>query len=111
MSADPQTPEHHPKHDEKPRWLDDQRNVNKIIVAIVGVCALLFAADGFYHKHPHFEAESWFGLGTILIVGSAKKTIALILKKKNISDASNQAHQDMSVSVSTSLMAHLLFNV
>ncbi|WP_323795370.1 hypothetical protein [Nisaea sp.] len=73
MSADPQTPEHHPKHDEKPRWLDDQRNVNKIIVAIVVVCALLFAADGFYHKHPHFEAESWFGFyaiyGFIMCVG------------------------------------------
>lgn len=65
MSEDPQTPHHHSKRDEKPRWLDGQRAVKKIIVAIVVVCVLLFAADGFYHKHPYFEAESWFGFYAI----------------------------------------------
>ena len=70
---DPQTQERYPEPGEKPRWLDNQRNVKKIIVAIVVVCALLFAADGFYHKHPYFEAEAWFGFyaiyGFIMCVG------------------------------------------
>tara|TARA_R110000868_G_scaffold65700_5_gene196193 strand:+ start:1790 stop:2080 length:291 start_codon:yes stop_codon:yes gene_type:complete len=73
MNVDPQTQERYPEPGEKPRWLDNQRNVKKIIVAIVVVCALLFAADGFYHKHPYFEAEAWFGFyaiyGFIMCVG------------------------------------------
>lgn len=65
MSVDPQTPEHHPERDEKPRRLDGQTNVKMILVAFVVVCVLLFAADGVYHKHPYFEAESWFGFYAI----------------------------------------------
>ncbi|MEO9899432.1 MULTISPECIES: hypothetical protein [Alphaproteobacteria] len=61
------------KPDEQPRWLDTQSNVNKIIVAVLVVCALLFAADGFYHKHPYFEAEAWFGFyaiyGFVMCIG------------------------------------------
>lgn len=58
---------------EAPRWLDDKRNVKKIIYALFAVCAALFAADAFYHKHPYFEAESWFGFyavyGFVMCVG------------------------------------------
>lgn len=42
-------------------WLDQPRNVNRIIWALVTVCLLLFFADAFYHKHPHFEIEHLFG--------------------------------------------------
>ena len=65
--------EHHSKPDEQPRWLDNPRNVNKIVIAVFVICAVLFAADAFYHKHPHFEAESWFGFyaiyGFVMCVG------------------------------------------
>jgi len=47
--------------DEKPRWLDDMRNVYKVFWALVIVCAGLFAFDAFYHKHVHYEFEHWFG--------------------------------------------------
>lgn len=46
---------------EKTYWLDQPRNVNKIVWALVTVCVLLFFADAFYHKHPHFEIEQLFG--------------------------------------------------
>ena len=46
---------------EKRYWLDDSRNVDKIVIALVLVCAGLFAADFFYHKHVHFAFEDWFG--------------------------------------------------
>jgi len=48
-------------HDPRKYWLDDPRNVRKIIIALFIVCAGLFGADAFYHKHPHFAAEEWFG--------------------------------------------------
>ena len=54
-------------------WLDQPRNVDRIIYALVGICALLFLADFFYHKHPHFGFEAWFGFyawyGFIVCVG------------------------------------------
>tara|TARA_R110002012_G_scaffold30211_1_gene91965 strand:+ start:106 stop:396 length:291 start_codon:yes stop_codon:yes gene_type:complete len=73
MTEHSKTPEPHSNPDEKAYWLDNPRNVNKIVIAVFIVCALLFAADGFYDKHPHFEAESWFGFyaiyGFVMCVG------------------------------------------
>lgn len=42
-------------------WLDEPHNVTRIVWALCGICALLFIADAFYHKHPHFAAEEIFG--------------------------------------------------
>ena len=54
--------EHKPaRPGEKAYWLDDPRNVDKIVKALVVVCALLLLADLFYHKHVHFAFEGWFG--------------------------------------------------
>lgn len=68
--------EHHrsaPHAGEAPRWLDNPGNVKKIVYLLLAICALLFAADGVYHKHPYFEAESWFGFyaifGFVMCVG------------------------------------------
>jgi len=59
--------------DEKAYWLDDSRNVRKIVWALVIVCAGLFIADGFYYKHPYFAAEEVFGFyaiyGFVMCVG------------------------------------------
>lgn len=55
------------------RWLDDPKNVTKLVWALVAVCALVFVADAFYEKHPHFEIEKWFGFyaifGFVVCVG------------------------------------------
>lgn len=62
-----------PPAGEKTYWLDDKRNVRKIIWALVIVCAGLFVADAFYEKHPYFAAEEWFGFyalyGFVMCVG------------------------------------------
>ncbi len=42
-------------------WFDEKRNVKKIVWALVIICAGLFLADGFYHKHPYFAVENVFG--------------------------------------------------
>lgn len=58
---------------EKPRWLDNPANVRKVVAALCAICLALFVADAFYEKHPHYEAESWFGFyaiyGFVVCVG------------------------------------------
>lgn len=43
------------------RWLDEPRNVTRIVVALSVLCGLLLLADILYTKSPHFSFESWFG--------------------------------------------------
>lgn len=61
------------------RWLDNPRNVTRIVYGLATLCALAFAADLFYGKHPHFGFEGWFGfyavygfIGSVGLVLSAK---------------------------------------
>lgn len=74
-------------NDGRKYWLDDPRNVTRICWALYAVCALLFLADGFYHKHPHFATESWFGFyaiyGFVACVGLvlAAKVLRILLKR------------------------------
>ena len=73
---------------EKKYWLDDPRNVNKIVVTLYVVCAVLVAADIFYHKHFHFDFENWFGFfgffGLIACVALvlAAKLLRVVLKRE-----------------------------
>lgn len=43
------------------RWLDEPRNVRRVVFAVYLVCGLLLLADLLYAKTPHFSFESWFG--------------------------------------------------
>lgn len=47
--------------DGKRYWLDERRNVRKLLFALYIACALLFAADLAYHKHAVLDFENWFG--------------------------------------------------
>jgi len=42
-------------------WLDEPRNVDRLVYALYAICAGLFLADRLYVKHPHFVFEGWFG--------------------------------------------------
>jgi hypothetical protein len=62
-----------------PRWLDDPRNVTRIVYGLAALCVLSLVADLFYAKHPHFGFEGWFAfypvygfLGSVGLVLSAK---------------------------------------
>lgn len=68
-----------PSHDPKRYWLDQPRNVNRLIALLAVLCALLLLADLLYHKHGEFGFEGWFGffawygfLAYCLIVLSAR---------------------------------------
>ena len=77
----------HEQSDPSKGWFDDKRNIRKIVWALVIVCAGLFAADGFYHKHPYFAAEEFFGFyalyGFVMCVGLVlgAKVIRLFLMR------------------------------
>ena len=45
--------------EKKRYWLDDAKNVSKIIWTLCIACALSVIADLFYHKHVHYAAEDW----------------------------------------------------
>lgn len=51
--------------DPRKYWLDDKKNVKKIIYGLYAVCAFLFLLDATYEKHAHFQAEYVFGFYAI----------------------------------------------
>ena len=72
---------------DKRYWLDQPRNVDKIIYTLIGGCVLLFLADFLYHKHPHFDFEAWFGfyawygfIASVVLVLAAK-WMRVVLKR------------------------------
>jgi len=75
-------------------WLDEPGNVQKIIWALFAVCAALFLADAFYHKHSYFEAENFFGFYAIFgfvvcvaLVLAAKGMRVFLMRSEDYYDA------------------------
>jgi len=80
-------------HDDKSHWLDQPGNVKKILGLLVGFGALLFIADAFYHKHPHFAAEEFFGfyaivgfVAFVLIVLAGKQLRKILMRPEDYYD-------------------------
>jgi uncharacterized membrane protein len=81
-------------HGERRYWLDDPRNVTRIVWALVTICVLLFFADAFYHKHAAFPIEQRFGFyavfGFAVYVGlvlTAKALRRLLKRPENYYDS------------------------
>ena len=49
------------KSGERRYWLDEPRNVDRIVYAVYVICGLLFALDVVTHKHGPFAIEHLFG--------------------------------------------------
>ena len=68
-------------------WLDNPRNVTRIVYALFGVCVALLVSDFFYHKHTYFLFEGWwgffglFGFGVFLFIVMAGKWLRKILMR------------------------------
>lgn len=79
--------------DERRYWLDDPKNVDKIVYGLAAFCALLVAADLFIEKHPHFSFESWFGffgffgfVGCVFLVLVAKELRKIVMRSEDYYD-------------------------
>lgn len=73
--------------DEKSRWLDDKRNVNKIVYALYALSAGLLVIDPLIHKHGPFGIEHWWGfygiygfVGCVFLVLAAKELRKLVMR-------------------------------
>lgn len=78
---------------ERKRWLDDPRNVDKIFYWLCGACALAFMADFLFEKHGYFSWEHWTGFhgvyGFISCVGlvlAAKQMRRLVKRSEDYYD-------------------------
>jgi len=79
--------------DEPPRWLDDRRNVNRIVYALYGLSAFLLVIDVFVPKHGPFAIEHWFGfygiygfVGCVFLVLAAKELRKLVMRAEDYYD-------------------------
>jgi len=84
MSHTPET-----KPGEQRYWLDDAKNVDKVVYGLYTVCAFLLAVDlldifgVLYDKHVHHDFESWFGFyGFFGLIGSVGLVLASKLLRK-----------------------------
>ena len=69
------------------RWLDEPRNVDRVVHGLYVLCALVFLADLLYGKHPHFDVENVFGfyalfgfLGSVTLVLVAKQLRRVLMR-------------------------------
>ena len=67
---------------EKRYWLDDLRNVDKIVYALYAICGVLLVIDPFIHKHGPFAIEHWLGFYGIF---GFVACVALVLAAKQLS--------------------------
>lgn len=81
------------EQNDKYTWFDKPANIKKIIAALCVVCALLLVAEFFYHKHPHFAVEEWFGFYAfygfvmcVLLVLAAKLMRVVLMRDEDYYD-------------------------
>lgn len=78
---------------DKPWWLDDPRNVDKIVYCLYALCAGLLIIDPFIHKHGPFAIEHWWGfysiygfIGCVFLVLAAKELRKLVMRREDFYD-------------------------
>ena len=78
---------------EKRYWLDDLRNVDKIVYALYATCGLLLVIDPFVHKHGPFAIEHWFGfygifgfVACVALVLAAKQLRRILMRSEDYYD-------------------------
>ena len=71
-------------------WLDDRRNVGKIVTGLYALSAVLLLIDPFIHKHGPFAIEHYFGfyglygfIGCVFLVLAAKELRKLVMRPED----------------------------
>ncbi len=71
-----------------PSWLERPRNIRKMIIALVVICAALALADLFYsNPHSHFQIETtfafqaWFGFVSFVVIVFLGRLLRLFVSR------------------------------
>ena len=82
-----------PDPHEKTYWLDDSRNVDRLVHVFYVVCAILIAIDVFVPKHGEFATEhvfafyAWFGFfACVALVLIAKQLRRILMRPEDYYD-------------------------
>jgi hypothetical protein len=74
-------------------WIDEPKNVDRIVYALYGLCVLLIVIDPFVHKHSPFSIEHYWGFyafyGFVACVGlvlTAKMLRKILIKPEDYYD-------------------------
>lgn len=81
-------------NEEKKYWLDDRKNVNKVIYSLCAICAVVALIDLFPYKHHlHFRFEYWFGfyslygfIACVSLVLAAKQLRKIVMRDEDYYD-------------------------
>jgi len=81
-------------NEEKKYWLDDRKNVNKVIYGLCIVCAVVALIDLFpYKDHLHFRFEYWPGffsfygfVACVSLVLAAKQLRKIVMRDEDYYD-------------------------
>ena len=81
-------------NEEKKYWLDERKNVNKVIYGLCIVCAVVALIDLFPYKHHlHFSFEYWFGffslygfIACVSLVLAAKQLRKVVMRDEDYYD-------------------------
>ncbi|MGI9421796.1 MAG: hypothetical protein ACR2PA_01225, partial [Hyphomicrobiaceae bacterium] len=86
----------HPHFETPPHertWIDDPKNVDRIVFGLYGLCALLIVIDPFVHKHGPFAIEHFWGFyafyGFVACVGlvlAAKWLRTILMRSEDYYD-------------------------
>jgi len=87
------SPPHEEPANEDKRWLDEPKNVTKLVYGLAVLCALTVLADFIWARHGHFDIEETPGFFAIygfisycFIVLSAKQLRRLLKRDENYYD-------------------------
>lgn len=75
-------------NDQRKYWLDEPRNVKRLVYGLYIFCAFLFALSFTYRPHGHFGFEEWLGfyawygfLSCVVLVYLAKNFLRPLVKR------------------------------
>ncbi|MFG2088565.1 hypothetical protein [Spirillospora sp. NPDC048824] len=83
------------------RWLDEPRNVDRVVRGLYILCALVFLADLLYTKHPFFDFENLFGFyalygfaGSVMLVLAAKQLRRVLMRREDYYERPERTDDD-----------------
>jgi protein-S-isoprenylcysteine O-methyltransferase Ste14 len=92
--SEPRHKSAHPtRHGERTYWLDDPANVNRLVYAFYGLCALALVIDPLVPKHGPFSIEHYWGfyglfgfVACVALVLIAKELRKLLMRAEDYYD-------------------------